>query len=164
MKQLFLLRHAKSSWKKPQLDDIDRPLNGRGKRACSLMAPHIAGINLSTVYCSPARRAHDTIKGVAAARLPGDIVWHIEKALYTFDAEEVLHFCQSLDDELASAVIVGHNPALTDLCNDLTRAGIANIPTCGFVEMQLAVDHWRDVISGCGSLQAFLYPKLYANE
>lgn len=161
MKHLFLLRHAKSSWKQPQLEDIARPLNARGKRACATMAPHIVGDDFHHVYCSPARRAQATIEGVAATQRPGEIVWQIEDALYTFDADDVLQFCRELDDHTASAVIVGHNPALTDFCNDLTEAGIENIPTCGYVAMQLAIDSWRDLNSGCGTLQEFLYPKLY---
>ncbi len=161
MKQLFLLRHAKSSWKDPQLKDIDRPLNGRGVRACAVMAAHIVGPHFSPVYCSPALRARSTIEGVAAAQLADDVVWQIEDALYTFDAADLLHFCRELDDQHTRAVIVGHNPALTDFCNDLAAAGIDNIPTCGYVAIELAIDHWRDLSNGCGTLQAFLYPKLY---
>ncbi|MGI9286529.1 MAG: SixA phosphatase family protein [Pseudomonadales bacterium] len=161
MKHLYLLRHAKSSWKEPQLEDIDRPLNARGKRACATMAPHILGVDFHHVYCSPAQRARSTIEGLVATQSPGEIVWQIEDALYTFDADDILQFCHELDDHTASAVIVGHNPALTDLCNDLTRAGIDNIPTCGYVAMQLTVEHWCDLDSGCGTLQEFLYPKLY---
>ena len=125
------------------------------------MAPHITGVDFHHVYCSPAQRARSTIAGVAATQSPGEIVWQTEDALYTFDADDVLQFCQALDDQTASAVIVGHNPALTDFCNDLTQAGIENIPTCGYVAMQLTIDHWRDLANGCGKLQEFLYPKLY---
>lgn len=164
MKYLLLLRHAKSSWKDPQLEDSDRPLNSRGNRSCALMAPHIINTDFHHIYCSPAKRARLTIEGVAATQLPGEIVWQIEDALYTFAANDVLHFCRELDDRIDSAVIVGHNPALTDLCNDLTDAGIANIPTCGYVAIQLAVNHWRDLANGCGTLQAFLYPKLYEKQ
>ena len=163
MKKLLLLRHAKSSWNDPQLKDIDRPLNGRGKRACALMAPHIIGAHFRPVYCSPAKRARRTIEGVAATQPAGNVKWQIEDALYTFDAAEVLLFCRQLDDRLSSAVIVGHNPALTDFCNDVTQADIANIPTCGYVVMQLAINRWLDIANGCGTLQAFLYPKLYKN-
>lgn len=163
MKHLFLLRHAKSSWKQPQLADIDRPLNGRGKRAFVTMTPHIAraGADFSHVYCSPAQRARSTIAGLAAELGEREIDWQIEDALYTFAADDIRQFCQQLDDNTASAFIVGHNPALTDFCNDLTQAGIDNIPTCGYVAMQLAIDRWRDMASGCGTLQEFLYPKLY---
>lgn len=168
MKRLFLLRHAKSSWKKPQLTDIDRPLNARGKSACATMGPHIVGVgaDFRHVYCSPARRARRTIEGLSAARGAAviEIDWQIEDVLYTFAADDVLQFCQQLGDETASAFIVGHNPALTDFCNDLTRAGIDNIPTCGYVAMDLAIDRWRDVASGCGELQEFLYPTLYKDS
>ncbi len=163
MKQLFLLRHAKSSWKDPQLTDIDRPLNGRGKRDCAMMAAHVVGMQLHPVYCSPAQRTRSTVEGVAAAGLAGNLSWQIEDALYTFNADDLLQFCRELDDQLGSAVIIGHNPALTDLCNDLTGAGIANIPTCGYVDMQLRIDRWCKLSNGCGTLQDFLYPKLFKN-
>ncbi len=164
MKRLLLLRHAKSSWKEPHLQDINRPLIARGKRACITMAPHIIGVDFHHVYCSPAQRARSTIEGVTATLCPGEIVWQVEDALYTFDADDILQFCQQLDDHTASAVIVGHNPALTDFCNDLTQAGIENIPTCGYAAMQLTIDHWRNLASGCGTLQEFLYPKLYKDS
>ena len=74
MKTLLLLRHAKSAWSDPRLDDHDRPLNGRGERAAKAMADHIAreGPRPDLILCSTAMRTRQTLAPLAACRRPAD--------------------------------------------------------------------------------------------
>ena len=64
-----------------------------------------------------------------------------------------------VDETNNSAMLVGHNPAITEFANAMTGESIENIPTCGLVEMQLAIDNWSDIELGSGTLVEFDYPK-----
>jgi len=111
-KQLFVLRHAKSSWEEPGLADHERPLAPRGRRAVEAIAAHVnaTGITPELVLCSSARRTRETLEGVAVG---GEHV--IEPALYGASAEEVLDRLHQVPDEVRSVMLVGHNPTLQTL-------------------------------------------------
>ena len=161
-KTLHLIRHAKSSWQDPDLADIDRPLNKRGKRDIRTMAGPILdkGCDFDNIYCSPAKRTRLTIKGILNTLKMADRQWFIDAELYTFEYRGLLQWCRRLDNNLSSVTIVGHNPALTDLCQYFVpRCGIGNVPTCAYVQLGFAVDSWLDLKNGCGELRCFIKPK-----
>lgn len=162
MKTIHLIRHAKSSWDDVLLSDIERPLNHRGINSCMIMASHIheAGCDFTHVFCSPAVRAQSTIELIADSLVEMNINWQVEEELYTFDSNNLLHWCQSLDDSLSEIVIVAHNPALTDFCNELSDADIQNIPTCGYVQLSSASCYeWWGLVDMRFELSVFLTPK-----
>ncbi|THB70456.1 MAG: phosphoglycerate mutase [Gammaproteobacteria bacterium] len=161
MKTLHLIRHAKSDWDAENQRDIDRPLNKRGRKACKIMAQRIidAGCNLEKVFCSPAERAQQTIKGIAEALAPRDITWEIDYELYTFDSQDLLDWLDKVEDAIDELVLVGHNPALTELTNLLGEMHLENLPTCGYVQIQLDIHTWNEISANCGKLQQFLTPK-----
>jgi phosphohistidine phosphatase len=72
---------------------------------------------------------------------------------------QLLAALQALDDGVAHAALVGHNPGLSELAELLTDAGIGDIPTCGIVTIELDVERWRDAVPGCGRALDFDYPK-----
>jgi phosphohistidine phosphatase len=162
MKKIHLIRHAKSSWKDDSLADIDRPLNKRGIKTCRFMAQHIydAGCRFDTVFCSPAVRTQSTI-GLIGSCLPAvNIQWQTEEQIYTFDSGTILDWCRSVDESISELVIIGHNPALTDLCNALSNSSVKNIPTCGYVQLTIGKKcRWRKLAEGSAELTAFLRPK-----
>ncbi|REL27014.1 phosphoglycerate mutase [Thalassotalea euphylliae] len=175
-KTLQLIRHAKSSWQQLGLSDIERPLNQRGKKSCQIMAQHIhaLGSDLTNVYVSPALRAQETIKRIFAhlqqlqeeqkaqhqALSTEQAQWHTVEQLYTFDSAVLRSFLQNQSPHCRAITLVGHNPALTDLCNHLTNAYIDNIPTCGYVQL-VANDEfaWSDIHDKSFTLQHFCTPK-----
>lgn len=161
MKTLHVIRHAKSSWDDISLADIDRPLNARGIRACSTMAPEIidSGCDFAHVFCSPARRAQLTIEGIYQA-LDRQFDWHNERALYTFSGDALLSWCLQLDDDLDEVVLVSHNPGITELCNELSDQYFDNVPTCGYVQLRCDVERWSKLSAGCASVATFLTPKM----
>ena len=161
MKTLHLIRHAKSSWGHPGLDDHERPLNERGIRACAAMARPIfdSGCGFGHVYCSTARRAQSTIEGIAAALPHHPFTWDLDETLYTFSSRDLLAWVRRLPEDLQEVVIVGHNPALTDFCNAMAHAGIPNLPTCGYVRLQFKVTDWRSIGPGTGETRVLLTPK-----
>ena len=62
MRILYLLRHAKSSWRDATLRDFDRPLKKRGREAAERIGQRIGAENLNNplVICSPAVRTRET--------------------------------------------------------------------------------------------------------
>jgi phosphohistidine phosphatase len=165
VRRLWLLRHAKSSWDDPRVEDHDRPLSERGRRAAALMAEHCerAGVRPDLVLCSSAVRARETLSGV----LPGlgaSLQIAIEDGLYTFEARAVLDRLREIPDDVASAMVVGHNPAMEVATARLAADGdalervLAKYPTAGLATLDLDVETWSDVATGCGHLDAFVTP------
>ena len=162
MKIIHLIRHAKSSWDDASLADIDRPLNRRGMTTCGFMAQHIrsAGCCFEHVFCSPAVRAQSTIELINTSIKDQDIEWRIVNDLYVFDGASILAWCRTLPESISEAVIIGHNPALTDFCNDLSDGNIRNIPTCGYAQLAVTKDSsWQRLTTGSAELIKFLRPK-----
>src|SRR6516164_9381167 len=102
-RQLFVLRHAKSSWDDPGLDDHERPLAPRGRRAVKLLGKHMRshGIQPDQVLCSPARRTRETLDGAA----PGGETL-IEPELYYASAAEILERLRRVPDEVDSVMVI----------------------------------------------------------
>lgn len=162
MKKIHLIRHAKSSWKDDSLTDIDRPLNTRGIRTCRFMARHIynAGCCFDNVFCSPAVRAQSTIELISRLIREINIEWNTDAELYTFDSENLFKWFGSHDESISELLMIGHNPALTDFCNELSNSNISNIPTCGYVQLTIRKDcHWREISEVSAELTTFLRPK-----
>lgn len=161
MKNLILIRHAKSSWDDPALDDRDRPLNGRGKRDAPLMGAVLKerGLSPDRIVSSPARRALKTAKSIATAigHPVGEIA--LDERVYLAEATTLLEVIQQFPETARQVVMFGHNPGFTELVNLLTDAGIGNVPTCGVASIEFSVASWSAVSPGSGRLGYFDYPK-----
>lgn len=162
MKSLYLLRHAKSAWDQPHLSDRERPLNKRGKRAAPAMGAALAQrMAPMCIHVSPARRAQLTLQGLCAGWPQLEGLAHItEENLYSFAAADLFDWIQARGDSSSALFIISHNPALTDLVNDLLGyRRLDNLPTAGFVELALRIDRWRDLLHGCALMEYSLFPK-----
>jgi phosphohistidine phosphatase len=108
-RQLFVLRHAKSSWEDPGLDDHARPLAPRGVRAVRVLREHMSAreIRPGLVLCSSARRTRETLQGIEPT---GE--WAIEDELYGASADGLLERLRRVPDEVTSVMVIGHNPAV----------------------------------------------------
>ena len=164
MKNLYLLRHAKSSWDDSSLRDSERPLNGRGRRDAPRMGEALgARLVPMTFYVSPAERAQQTFRAVQR-NWKGLKKRHgvTSQALYTFDYREVLDWIPQQTDELERLALVGHNPAFTDLTNYFAGPGtLENLPTAGWAELMLPIDSWSQAAAsqGRGELVYLLLPR-----
>jgi phosphohistidine phosphatase len=162
MKTLHLLRHAKSSWDTPGLADRERELNRRGQRDAPAMGAALAQrLAPMAVMVSPARRAQLTLAGLCDGwPALADMTHTTVDALYTFAAQDLFAWLRDREDGLPALFVIGHNPALTDLANALSADdGIANLPTAGYLELGLQIDHWRDLRQGCGRIEYSLFPR-----
>ncbi len=160
-KTLFIVRHAKSSWDEAGLDDRERPLNERGKEEAPKMGKHLAGYSVKPdlITSSPAVRALKTAEKIAKELgfKKSDVV--ADEGIYTFNGGSLMDVVRGFDDRYKSVMMVGHNPAITSFANELSNAGIDNIPTCGVVLLRLDTAKWKDVGKGAGTLLEFDYPK-----
>lgn len=161
MKIIYLVRHAKSSWDFPELDDFHRPLNSRGQADAPRMGKflHEQGVHPNLLVSSPAERAYKTAKKVAAALGISKLDIMTDKFIYHAWPDRLLKVVVELEDKHCSVMLFGHNPGLTEFANQLAGASIINIPTAGAVGIGFDVDHWRDIGYGSGKLLFFHYPK-----
>lgn len=168
MKTLFLLRHAKSSWKDPSLEDFDRPLKGRGRKACKLVRAYLEshGFKPDIILCSAARRARETLSGISGKQPPPAPAL-FEESLYHASPITMLQRLRGLDDGIASAMIIGHNPGLEDLAYALTGSGDVaaletmerKFPTAALAVLSSPIGAWRELGPGGSSLDTFIQPK-----
>lgn len=162
-KKLYLLRHAKSSWKFPDLSDFERPLNKRGQRDAPLMGSILKGLNIfpDLILSSPAKRAITTANLVAQGiHFPLDEI-KSRMDLYHASTESVLKMILNFKDKHKKIMLVGHNEWLTNLANILNPKQIDNIVTCGIVSLEFEVKSWKEIKISSGKLLFYEYPKKY---
>jgi len=161
MRELFLLRHAKSSWQSDVPTDHERPLNNRGRRDAPLMGQRMLERDdiPAVIYCSSSVRA--TTTAVLVANEIGIAAEDVRRKPegYTFDAEEVLLLIKQFNDTETSIMLVGHNPAFTVLANQFSPTAVANVPTCGLLKLVSKAERWTDFKPENTELLYFDYPK-----
>ena len=164
-KRLHVLRHAKSSWGDAALDDHDRPLNARGRRAADRIAEHIRdrAIEPGVVLCSSARRTRETYERIARALVGAEVLF--EPGLYHAGGAVILGRLQRLPADVECAMLVGHNPGLQDLVLALARPGHRRqrvyeaFPTGALASLLLAVSGWSEIGPGTGELEGYVVPR-----
>jgi phosphohistidine phosphatase len=160
MRRLLILRHAKSSWDDPHLDDHDRPLNGRGKRDAPRVGERLREERIlpDRIVSSTAVRARRTAEEVAEA-CGYDREIALAQRLYGAEPDDCLALLRELPDEDETVMLVGHNPCLEDLVARL--AGRAErMPTAALAVFDLPLDSWAEITSGSrGKLLALWRPK-----
>ncbi len=146
MKILTLVRHAKSSWDDPGLPDYDRPLSRRGEEDAPLMGQRLAerGVQVDRIITSPAVRALATAEAIAdEIGYPWDGIVCDER-LYHGDVEDILEVIQEVEEHVDHLMLVGHNPAFTDMANYFSTVFV-DMPTCGVVEFRFDIEEWSQV-------------------
>ena len=165
MKTLYLVRHAKSSWKYPNLDDFERPLNKRGRKSAPIMGKVLKKLKVTPdlVLSSPANRAAMTARIIAASiNYPLENIRYSE-TIYEFSESVLIHVVKQIDDAVNKAMVVGHNPAINGLANYIGDQPIGNIPTCGVFCVELDISSWTKISEHGGKLKFFEFPKKHAS-
>ncbi len=168
MKRLGILRHAKSSWDDPALDDFDRSLNQRGREAATRMGEVFRSLGLSfdLALVSPARRAAETFDRLCK-RWGQEITAREEPRIYGASVDGLLDIVGQSGSEIGRLLLVGHNPGLHELAVELTRAYLspeaavlaAKFPTGSLAEIELPIRNWAEVQGATGRLVRFLRPR-----
>lgn len=145
MKTLIIMRHAKSSWKQANLADHDRPLKKRGKRDAPRMGSLLFDEDLipDLIITSSAKRALATTEAVAeACDYTRDIL--VTRDLYHADPETFIEELQGVNDQASVVMVVGHNPGLEDLLEEIT-GDWHRLPTAAIAVVDLPVDSWEEL-------------------
>ncbi len=159
MKKLYLIRHAKSDWSNPSLDDYDRPLNKRGKKNAPKIGEYF---NKKKVYpdliiSSPAYRARSTALKIAKQINYLETI-EFNEHLYEASLKTILEIISFIKDVNDDVFIIGHNPSLNMLAFYLVDFN-ENIPTSGILEIEFNCNTWREVTKSNAKLLSFEYPK-----
>lgn len=171
---LFLLRHAKSSWKKTGIPDHARPLNRRGRRAAPLIGAMMAqrGYFPELILCSSAQRTQETLRLIlpCMTELPK---CQIEDGLYDArNAETLLDRVQAIPNRHKSVLVIGHNPTLEDLALSLARtedisqngadmraAMVEKFPTGALAVLRCLNASWSELVENSADLVDFVIPR-----
>lgn len=171
MRQLLLLRHAKSAWDDATMPDRDRPLNARGRRSATVMrqAMHDLGLAPDVVLVSTSRRTQETLEALE----PWDDAPLIEPmdSLYLANSIQLMAALHGVAETVRSVLVIGHNPGLHDFAvslagplamasgSEAARALAAGFPTGALAEFVIA-GSWWDLREGGGRLVRFLTPRM----
>lgn len=168
MLKLYLLRHAKSSWNEPALQDFDRPLAPRGWNTAPLIGDYMAESAYHPDYalCSPARRTRETLEIIEPV-LPGPIETFMNDSLYHAEPSAMLELISSMPARCKQLLSVGHNPGTQELAVLLTGSGDSKLwqslwshfPTAGLAVLEFNMDTWDKIRPRSGHLTDFITPK-----
>lgn len=159
MKKLYIIRHAKSSWKDESLSDFNRPLNKRGKKDAPLMGNRLRDKNIipDIIISSPALRAKTTAEIIAKlVHYNQEIIF--DERVYEATPAELHAIVTGVDDKNSVLFLVGHNPGLNMLAEAYVEFD-ENIVTCGIVEIAFDCNRWADISADNARLISFDYPK-----
>lgn len=157
MKNLILIRHAKSSWDAPLIDK-DRPLSKRGINDAHLMAANIEEHlpKSYVVWSSTAQRAKNTAYIFAESlSIPQDTIV-FKDDLYTFDEKSLEATIKSCNNQFDNLILFGHNGAITNFVNIFGNRAVENVPTAGFVSLSFNENEWNDITKG--TTETVLFP------
>ncbi|MEM9010842.1 MAG: histidine phosphatase family protein [Pseudomonadota bacterium] len=168
MKRIVLLRHAKSSWSDPEMADIERPLNQRGRLTAPMMGAWLADqqIDLDHVVISPARRSRETWERMSRVmeRTPKPSV---QKALYMADPDTMLKILRAAPKKADTVLIVGHQPGLSAFARKLANGSVPGGPKRAFTKfptgaaavIDIDAEDWAEADYGGGEFRTFACPK-----
>lgn len=161
MKTLVLVRHAKSSWDSADMQDIDRPLNERGKKDAPEMAKRLRdkGVKVDLFASSPAKRARRT------ARFFADEYGVKKDEIATFDdlymasVDAFNKVVAELPDKYNVVALFSHNPGITEFANALTNVRVDDMPTCAMYAVSIDTNNWSSFLGSTKNFLFFDYPK-----
>ncbi|QPH55256.1 SixA phosphatase family protein [Pontivivens ytuae] len=166
MKRIVLIRHAKSSWSDPALDDVERPLNKRGRLASPLMGAWLVelGITPDIVWLSPSTRTRETWRRMRETA--GGPEGQVHKALYMADPDTMLNILRSSGDG-DTVALVGHQPGMGAMARKLSNGKISttcarafnHYPSAAVAVLEAEVGKWSGVKFGGCSFKHFAAPK-----
>jgi phosphohistidine phosphatase len=161
MKILYLVRHAKSSWDRATLSDVERPLSKRGKLDAPMMGKLLAskGEPPELIISSHAKRAYSTAKRIAGELDYAKKKIVVNEDLYLADIDDFYDIIEDTPDSINILMLFSHNYGITYFANHISGENIDNIPTCGVVRVDFDTLNWNEIKNTKGKLAFFEYPK-----
>ena len=160
------MRHAKSSWKYPHLNDFERPLNSRGKRNAPMMGRILRdeSVMFDQIISSPAKRAITTARTIASEMGYSEDNIADERRFYGAHPSNIIEILRDLDNSVSHAAVFGHNPTFHSLVEQLVNTTIEKFPTCAAATISLDIDTWRELKAASGTLTALRLPRDYTDK
>ena len=168
MKRLVLLRHFKSSWAEPGIDDRDRTLAPRGQRDAIAMAETMVARDLTPdrILCSPARRTRDTL-ALLQEQIRCDCPIDFLEDLYSGPELDYRRIIAAEGGDSDRLMVIGHNPRIHVTAVELIGGGRhgdlehleAKYPTGALAVIEFAADSWHGITEDSGQLTAFIRPR-----
>ena len=156
LRKIILLRHAKSSWEDPSLRDFDRPLSKRGMNDIKLMKVYITSLvkEVDEIYSSPSLRTSQTIEQLAPE------FSHVKylDSLYLGNFSNVLTILESIQTQIKTVMIVGHNPCIQETMETLSKNPVEKFPTCAAAVFSLK-NGWSKTAKPIANLEKFIKPR-----
>ena len=149
MKELLLLRHAKSSWE-TLVEDRNRSLTEGGVNRIKRMATASSELfkSFEVVFSSPANRAmHTACIMMHQVQMPFEFL-NLREQLYTFEVSHLINFIKSLPDHYSKVICVGHNPAFTQAVSTLSTTNLDHLPTASWAQIQFEQNEWEHIQNG----------------
>jgi phosphohistidine phosphatase len=162
MKSLYVMRHAKSSWGEPGLDDFDRPLLEKGKKRTKNIIDYLLKkkVKPELIITSPAVRALETAMIMAHGLGLSQESIQIERVIYSADEEQIENLLYDFPDQLSSLMVVGHNPSVTNFVNMFLENKIDALPTSGVVALEFKSKSWKDLTKVKSKVNFIIFPKM----
>lgn len=163
MKTLYLMRHAKSSWKHAEFNDLERPLLEKGLKRTRLVIEYLQERNtdIELIITSNAIRAIDTARIIAHAFKVDENNFRIEKGVYMADADSLFDQFFDLPEKVNQVMMIGHNPSITNFANTFMDEKIDYLPTSGVVAINFDTDQWDELPLSHHKLGFIVYPKMF---
>ncbi len=161
MKLLYIVRHAKSSWDHPGLEDYQRPLLEKGKKRTKYVVDYLLQkqTHVDLILSSHATRAQETARIIANALNYPENRIIISKNIYHGDVDQLFNHFYDLSDDVKSLMMVGHNPTFTYFSNYFLEKPIDNLPTSGVVCIEFQTEKWSNFLEVPRKTRFVIYPR-----
>ena len=156
MKNLYLLRHAKSSWDDFALKDFDRPLSTRGIQDAELMGNYFKSKRkgLDLILSSPSKRTKETLEHFFN-KTSQNIIFN--ETIYHSSEQNIYSVIKDVEKSISSLMIVGHNPSMHEFSESFSGQFIEKFSTCSLASFEFD-DEWINTCENLGTLTEFKIP------
>ena len=167
MHQLYVMRHAKSSWDDSRINDLDRPLSKRGKKNAKMICEFFIKRKIKFDYAliSSSKRTRKTFQ-ILSKKITKPKKVNFSKDLYLVDENVITKKIKEISSEYKSILVINHEPLVKNLVRNLTKNHNTNnfklmnykFPTSAFAKIEFDIKAWNEVEKK-GVLEEFIRPK-----
>jgi len=161
MKTLVIVRHGAFDHSDPQIADVNRPLNRKGKRHVEIAAGRFSKLQIKPdlLISSPAKRSVETAVIFAEKLAISPETIQVEKCIFEAERAEILRVVRALDSDVETAVLFGHHPGVTELLHHLTDSDVEKIQLGAFAVLEFHFDTWRAISFKRGIVREYVDPE-----
>jgi phosphohistidine phosphatase len=160
IRNIIVVRHAKSDWENNGISDHERPLNTRGRRDIPLMASYLIQHypSIDFVLSSDSLRTKETIEGLQKYGYNLSNITYTNN-LYLASEDKIIDEIVGIDNAHSNILICGHNPGLSEFVQNFCSLDFMDMPSLGAIYIEVDIDSWDDIYTSKGNIVRFDYPK-----